>query len=182
MSNTSARHLLEQIYGKGCMFQKAYIAKRIEEIGGIKTYKQYVKETHYKRRKIHVLENRMTYHHLQHRSEGGKTTGINGSIVGELPHRYIHSLPREQEELINNMLREYKYDILVGKMIVTSKDIKIEDAIKLPTSFDKDDDFITISLEDNFTDKKYNRAKEKEEFYQLLKEYFEEQQDIDERE
>ena len=35
MTNKSARLLLESIYGKGCMFQKAYIAKRIEQLGGI---------------------------------------------------------------------------------------------------------------------------------------------------
>ena len=175
MSNSSARHQLEILYGKGCMFRKAQIAKRIEEMGGIKTYKQFVKETKYKRKKIQVLENKMTYHHLQHKSKGGKTDVANGSIVGELPHRYIHSLPQEQEEIVNNMLQNFKYDIGMG--IIIAKDLELE-VIKtkiVETSLDTENDLFTIpvyenSIEENL--KAYNRAKEKEELRKQLQEYY----------
>lgn len=70
--NTKARRHLEKIYGKGCMFNKAHIAEQIEKMGGIKTYKKFVQETHYTGRIIQMLEKRMTYHHLKHRSERRK--------------------------------------------------------------------------------------------------------------
>ena len=54
------------------MFRKAHIAEQIELIGGIKTYRKFVQETHYTGRIIQMLEKRMTYHHLKHRSERWK--------------------------------------------------------------------------------------------------------------
>lgn len=51
----------------------------------------------------------MTLHHLKHRAEGGKTSVENGAIVNEMAHRYLHDgLTREQEEIANMMLIEYK--------------------------------------------------------------------------
>ena len=38
----------------------------------------------------------------------GETTKENGAIVSALGQFYIHSLPREHEEVINDMLRDYK--------------------------------------------------------------------------
>lgn len=106
--NRKIREELERIYGEGCFFQKARVEKRIEEIGGIKTYKQFKEQHRYKLKRERVFENMMTLHHLKHISEGGETTVENGAVVGSLPHMYMHSLPREQEEIINDMLREFK--------------------------------------------------------------------------
>lgn len=66
-SNKNARRKLEQVYGKGCFFTRAEIAKRIEAMGGIRTYKTFIKEKHYRGQKI---SHQITYHHLRHRSEG----------------------------------------------------------------------------------------------------------------
>lgn len=90
------------------MFQKAKVEKRIEEIGGIKTYKQFKEQHRFTLKRERVFENMMTLHHLKHLSEGGETTLENGAVVGSLPHIYMHSLPREQEEVINDMLRNFK--------------------------------------------------------------------------
>lgn len=106
--NKIIRERLEKIYGKGCMFQKAYIAERIEKMGGIKTYREYQREHKYTLKKIKKLEETMTLHHLKHRSEGGATSERNGAVVNSLAHGYLHSLPRHEEEIVNNMLREYK--------------------------------------------------------------------------
>ena len=106
--NRKIREELERIYGKGCMFQKAKVEKRIEEIGGIKTYKQFKEQHRFTLKRERVFENMMTYHHLIHKSEGGETTVENGAVVASLPHMYMHSLPREQEEIINDMLRNFK--------------------------------------------------------------------------
>lgn len=69
MKNKGAKHDLEVVYGKGCMFKRAHIEELIEKIGNIKTYRQYIEETRYKRKKINILESSLTYHHLVHRSE-----------------------------------------------------------------------------------------------------------------
>lgn len=125
-SNKTIRKELREIYGKGCMFDKAKIAKKIEEIGGIKTYKKFVKDKHYTSSKIHQLEKSITLHHLQHRSEGGRTDLENGANVSALVHEYLHSLPREDEEIINNILREWK------KEHYKECEVVIDDTVKIP--------------------------------------------------
>lgn len=109
--NKSAKSELARIYGKQCMFHRARIAERIEQMGGIRTYKSFLKETKFKRKKI---SHEITFHHLKHRSEGGSTSPDNGANIEEITHQYIHSLPREHEEVINNMLREWKINYLIA--------------------------------------------------------------------
>ena len=172
-SNKGVKWLLELHYGKGCMFRKARIAERIEKMGGIKTYKKFVEETHYKGRKIRILESHLTLHHLQHRSEGGPTTEANGAVVNELAHRYLHSLPRDQEEVINNMLRGYKLN--VSQIGITQDGLQVISADSIPLEFQigDEEEFITIPLEDNTRediDRRYNRAKEKQELRRYIDE------------
>ena len=81
--NTKGRKSLERTYGKGCMFKKAHIEEQVEALRVIKTYKMFLRETRYTGKKIQQLEGNMTYHHLKHRSEGGKTNDENGSIINE---------------------------------------------------------------------------------------------------
>ena len=98
--NMTKRRQLEKIYGKGCMFKKAKIEEQIESLKPkriIKSYKMYLKEMKYTGKMIRQVESNMTYHHLRHISEGGKTNIENGAIVNEMAHRYMHSLPREDE-------------------------------------------------------------------------------------
>lgn len=111
MENKSVRKILERKYGKGCMFKKANCEEQIERLRTIKTFKKYLEEKRYTGKKIKKLEKQMTFHHLKHRSEGGETTPENGGVINELAHAYMHSLPREHEEIINNMIREYKLNI-----------------------------------------------------------------------
>jgi hypothetical protein len=159
--NKVIRERLEKIYGKGCMFQKAYIAERIEAMGGIKTYKEYVKEHRYTLKKIKKLESTMTLHHLKHRSEDGATSERNGAIVNSLAHGYLHSLERAEEEIVNGMLRDYKAGIDSGKYervdveLVDDLDCGIEINIAELSADDKE---IRVQKP-----KKYNRAKVKEE-------------------
>lgn len=166
--NTKGRHQLEQIYGKGCMFKKAHIEEQIEALQTkrvIKSYKVFLKETKYTGKKIRQLERNMTYHHLKHRSEGGKTNTENGAIVNEMAHRYMHSLPREDEEVINNMLRHFK--LSGGMLVPTEQGIQIEDPFGIDLDYElNDEDVITIPVYDNTKEdyekrKKFNRAKEK---------------------
>lgn len=96
---------------------------------------------------------------------GGKTDINNGAILSELVHRYIHSLPREDEELINNMLRKYKLD--GGMLIPTQEGLQIQEPIQIDLDYDFDrEDCITIPVHNNTREdyekrQKFNRAKEK---------------------
>lgn len=170
-SNKNARQMLERQYGKGCMFQKAEIAKQIEEMKTIKTYKRFLQETRYTGKKIRQLERNMTYHHLRHRADGGKTDIKNGAIVSEMAHRYMHSLPREQEEIVNNMLRNFKFKIDGGFITATDTGLEMHDpfGIELEMDLSSDDEFIVIPVYDNTKEdekkrQKYNRAKTKQAF------------------
>ena len=178
--NSKARRRLEKIYGKGCMFKKAHIEEQIEEKKKkrvIKSYKVFLKETRYTGKKIRQLEGNMTYHHLRHRSEGGKANTENGAIVNEMAHRYMHSLPREDEEVINNMLRHFK--LSGGMLVPTEQGIQIEDpfGIDLEYELNEDEEVITIPVyettkEDYIKREKFNRAKVKRETQQLIDEEF----------
>lgn len=148
--NRRTRELLEELYDKGCMFKKAKIAEKIEAMGGIKTYKKYIKEKRYTVKDVEIYESRLSYHHLIHRENGGKTTVENGAIINSLAHSYIHSLPREQEERINNMLRRYKKSIECNVEYVDD----IETGFEISTMF--------FEVEKKKEKHKYNRAKEKD--------------------
>lgn len=139
-SNRSARQELERLCGKGCFFKRAHCAERIEQMGGIKTFKVFVKERKFKGKKISY---QMTFHHLKHKSEGGQTTVENGANVEEIAHAYIHSLPRDQEEIINDMIREFKlgFGIMSG-------DGNIRDSGVVDLDFNIGDDCITIQAFD----------------------------------
>ena len=143
-NNRSAKKELERIYGKGCFFERAHIAEKIEAMGGIRTFKIFVQEKKFKGKSI---SHQITYHHLKHRSEGGKATVENGANVEEIAHQYLHSLPRDQEEVINNMLREFKLNC-----VMMTGDGQIQEAKSI--SFDFGEDVLVIPLYDN--DERHN--------------------------
>lgn len=106
------------------MFRKSHAEEFIENLGTIKTYKRFKQEKRYTGKKAKQLEQIMTLHHLQHRSEKGPTSAENGAIINELAHRYIHSLPRNQEEIINDYIREWK------KQNYTRCEVQIEEPLE----------------------------------------------------
>lgn len=168
------------------MFKKAKVEEQIYALGQkriIKSYKTFLKETKYTLKKIRQLEGNMTYHHLKHRSEGGKTSIQNGAIVNELAHRYMHSLPREDEEVINDMIREFK--LSGGVMVPLEKGIDVQ-PIELELDFDMSD-CITIPVYDNTKEdyekrKKFNRAKMKREIQRYIEDELEFMEEIDDEE
>ena len=110
----------------------------------------------------------MNYHHLQHKAEGGATSIENGAVIDELEHRYIHSLPRNQEEIINNHIRQWKLDFitLTTEAVIDSEEISI----------DLNHDYIEIPVKEykGLTKKQLiqkQRRKEKRELQKLKKEY-----------
>ena len=156
-ANSRVRKNLEKQYGKGCMFKNAHIEEKIEKKRTIKTYKQFKEERKYTGKFITLYESQMNYHHLKHRSEGGETTIENGAVVSSLAHMYLHSLPREQEEYINNELRRYKQESDECRVVLV-------DDLELP--------FKIVPMEFKPKDlekKKYDRAKEMEDFKKISK-------------
>ena len=108
--NQKIKRKLKSMYGNGCFFDRAHIAERIEAMGGIKTFKVFVEERRFKGKAISY---QLTVHHLRHRSEGGETTVENCANIAEIAHQYTHSLDREDEEIVNNMLREFKVNFIM---------------------------------------------------------------------
>lgn len=180
--NTVIRQELERIYGKGCMFQKAYVSDRLRQLGVSLTYGTYKKK--YTLKQQHTLEKRMTYHHLKHKAEGGKTNLENGAIVNELAHRYLHSLPRREEERANDMIREWKRDKDNGYEPFTPEDIQrfeecqVELAPEEEIEFPLELDTMTIQVDKTGIKvkgkkkKKYNRAKHKRKTRRFIKRYY----------
>ena len=88
----------------------------------------------------------------------------NGAIINELAHRYMHSLPRSQEEVINDYIREWK------------KRYYEKCEIELAENLNEDFEIDLAELElvpPKLEVKKFNRAKTKRETKELIQEYYE---------
>jgi hypothetical protein len=110
--NKAKREELEKIYGSGSMFQRSKAEEYVSTLPKIKGYQRYIHERKFTTKEIRKLVRQMNYHHLKHVSEGGATTLENGAVVNELEHRYMHDLPRNHEEIINNHIRKWKVDFI----------------------------------------------------------------------
>lgn len=150
--NRSKRKELARMYGKGCFFNRAHIAERIEKMGGIKTFKTFVTEKKFKGKKI---SHKISFHHLKHKTEGGETSLENGANVEEIAHQYLHSLPRDQEEIINDMLRDFKINC-----IAMSGNGEIQNSCSIETNFDED--FLEIELYEDTEECNINLARKKQ--------------------
>ena len=135
-------------------------------MGGIKTYREYIQEHKYTFKKVKKLESTMTLHHLKHRAEGGATSERNGAVVSALGQGYLHSLPKEHEEIVNGMLRDYKAGIDAGRY--ERVDVEISDDFNSGIEINMaelsaDDEKIVIERP-----KKYNRAAMKREMRAII--------------
>lgn len=171
--NRVIREELERIYGKGCMFQRAYVSQRLQQLGVSQAYTVFKKKYTLNQQK--TLEKRMTLHHLKHKAEGGATTLDNGAVVNELAHRYLHSLPRREEERANNMIRDWKRDKDHG-FEECEVQLVPEEEIEQPFELD----VVTAEIDLNSgqikvkkkAKKKYNRAKHKRKTKKIIKRYY----------
>jgi hypothetical protein len=169
-SNKTKREELERIYGKGSMFEKSHTADYVSTLPVIKGYKKFIEEKHFRTKDIKRLKERMNYHHLEHKADGGATTIENGAVVNELEHRYLHSLPRHQEEIINNHIRQWKLDYisLCAGQVIDSGEVDLdlsEDVMEIPVhEFHSTREFTIKELQEK------QRRKEKRDFQKLRKE------------
>lgn len=166
---SAARRRLERIYGKVDMFVKAEVEQKLEELH-IKGYAVFEEE---KRLKGKPISQQLTFHHLKHRSEGGDWSEKNGALIGLTRHEYMHSLPREEEEIANDIIRKWKMNF-----VIMSGKGEILGSGTLEPDFT---DCITIPVYDNTVrDKKYrehkhpSRAKKRQELRRIIDEYEEE--------
>lgn len=165
--NGEKKDELKKLYGDGCFYLRGNIDKKIKG-KVIKTYKEYKKTVRFKGKNI---ESQITFHHLRHKSEHGETTVENGANLCLGVHRYIHTLPREQEEIINNELRKFKYNIDVACLRIQDNQIEIQD--KSSIDFNKSD---IIELDVYNQNEKYHSVEqnyytEKQEMQRLVQKY-----------
>lgn len=174
-SNKKAKKMLIELYGENCMFEKANIAERIAKMGGIRTYSSFLANKRFKGKSI---AKQLTYHHLQHKSDEGKATIENGALVDTTAHAYLHSLPRSQEEIINNMLRAYKINFmeLNQGQVLNSGSLEIEEElgfISIPIEQDEAEIRRARAIYEKKKKGQFNRAKTKEESRRKIEEYWE---------
>ena len=146
--NKGIRNKLIKIYGNKCMIEAAgirYIPEK--ERKKIKGYKKF--------------QEKITYHHIKERKDGGKRTLENGALIKGYNHEWLHSLPEEEKEKVNQQIQQYKMNVVAMK-----GDGEILDSQSITLDFDMTD-CITIPVYNNKKkDKKLDRRKyikEKEE-------------------
>lgn len=180
--NKTMKDKLIQIYGKGCFFKRANIEERLEKQKiRIKSFKRFVEERKFSGKKISY---QLTVHHLRHRSEGGDTSEKNCANIAEIAHQYLHSLDRADEEIINDMLREFKVNCLImgGNEAQSFKIEQDTEFIAIPVFNLEENSELDIirKSEKQKRREKYNknknpsRAKKKKELQELIDEYEEE--------
>lgn len=155
MNNNEARRELEKLFGKICFIEKLglrYIppSKRKK----IKGYSKY--------------DDMLTYHHIHERHLGGKATVENGAIVRGYNHKWLHSLPEREKQLVNQAMQNYKASVLKARQ--NGVDIRPEDILS-PEDIQEILAMTALSPLDLDTEKrkeKFNRAKQKRETRQLI--------------
>ena len=172
-NNKKAKQALIEIYGEGCMFEKAHIAERIARMGGIRTYNAYLAGKKFKGKSI---KKQLTYHHLQHKADSGKATIENGAVIEETAQAYIHCLPRHQEEIINNMLRVYKINVLELRdgEVLGADSIQVEEDIEfisIPIEKDEAEIRRARAIYEKKKQEQFSRAKIKRETQRQVEEY-----------
>ena len=172
-SNKQAKKRLIRLFGRTDMFVAARVAESLEALG-ITSYKVFERQKRYKGKPI---SQQLTFHHLKHRSEGGDRSVENGALIGDTHHQYLHSLDRNEEEIANNLIREWKMNFL----IMNGKG-ELQDSGQFIPDFS---DYITIPVFDGpppkkeIDKRKRTRAQEKRELQDLIDEYYAEQDEFE---
>ena len=126
--NRSAREMLEKIYGKKCMIHEG-----IRKLSPPKPSKG-----HYKGKSI---ARQLTYHHLKAKRYGGKATLDNGACLCRTCHDWLEQLSEKEREKVNDELRQYKANFLIGVAEITTEGVQqaevyepepIEEVITIP--------------------------------------------------
>lgn len=174
--NSAGKRRLQRIFGHVDMFVEAGVEEKLEKLA-IKGYKTYEAEQRLKGR---ILSQKITFHHLRHRSEGGDQSVENGALIGYGRHEYMHSLPREEEEIANNIIRDWKLNFVImngkgeisesGQIIPDFSDCLVIPAYDTPPSI----------REKKYRQQKHpTRAQRKQELFDLLDEIAEDDEELE---
>jgi hypothetical protein len=86
-------------FGKRCF---------IEELG-LRTKQEIQEEMkQYKSKGQRKRMDELTYHHIIARCDGGATNECNGAIIRTINHAWLHRLPLDKQEKINQLIIQYK--------------------------------------------------------------------------
>lgn len=166
--NSKARKQLKKIFGDGCFIERM----GLREIKGYRT-----------------IDRMITYHHIKKKSEGGRATVENGANLAWENHQWLHSLPEEEQDRVNEMIQNWKLAFVEmkgsGKVIQTGTiDSKLDFS-----DLTSDEDCIIIKLEETTKEQfeelqrqkenkrqKFNRSKIKRETKKLINEIIDEEE------
>lgn len=156
-SNKEAKRTLILKYGEVCFIEELGLRSK-EDI-------EQERQKRYKGKKQLAICDQITYHHILEKCKGGKATVENGALLRYINHQWFNRLPKEKQKVMNDLFQEYKRQ--------HSTECKVEYVDKLDLGFEIN--AFTFTTEDLEQKKKYNRAKQKEEFRKQVKEWEEEE-------
>lgn len=145
-SNKSIRKQLEQKYGKECFIEKLHLRKENKPV-------KYTSKGQKKKMQ------QLTYHHILERSKGGKASIENGALLSSDNHTWFHQQSKERQDKMNQIFQDYKHLVDECKVVLVD-DLDVPFKI-IPTDF---------VIEDK-KQKKYNRAKKKQEDRRMSEDY-----------
>lgn len=162
--NSKMRKRLKQIYGDGCFLERM----------GVRTIKG-----------IKPMDRMITYHHLRKKSKGGKATIENGANLAWENHEWLHSLPEEHQEKINDQIRGWKANFVTMKgngEILASAQMdfpnltKEEDCIIIELQNTTPEQYQELQKQKEIREKKqkFNRSNEKRKLRKIVNELLEE--------
>ena len=137
--NRSAREMLEKIYGKKCMIHEGIRKLNPPKPNNCK----------YKGKSI---ARQLTYHHLKAKRYGGKATLDNGACLCRTCHDWLEQLSEKEREKVNDELRQYKADFLIGIAEITTEGVQQTEVYE-PEPIEEQE-VITIPAYD-FTEEQY---------------------------
>lgn len=149
-SNKKAREELERLYGKECFIEKLHLRKD--------TDRKYTSKGQMEKMK------KLTYHHIRERRKGGKATVENGALLSVENHEWFHKQSESMQGDMNAIFQEYKRqadELKVEFVDEIETDVEVKGMVFKPEEIEKE------------YNRAKNRAKEKQELYNLTKDVVE---------
>ena len=114
-------------------------------------------------------QEKITFHHLVKKEDGGEVSEENGALLKEYNHKWIHTLPPEKLEQVNNKLREYKLSVIQLGYEETQRQIVCEELdFKVPNLDSDGVDYYVIRAYDNKESQRPNERQYAKEFVEAL--------------
>lgn len=155
-SNKRVKDEMIKIFGKRCFLEELHIRKKSEVKKEIKKFKGKCQR---------CIMDQLTYHHILMKCKGGKATIENGAILRNINHIWLHRLPKEQQDKINELFQEYKKLFMEELSVEYVDDLKSEIGLNI-AELEVTDKGIKVKPKG-----KYNRAEVKRETREAQEEY-----------